>query len=198
MSKAIEILITAMIATVLVFGTLFIAVSVAYADTPNTVRINIKGPITKFVRPETKLAHKGHIIIDIDSPGGSVAAGLELVEYIETMRTLHNVTVSCNVGEMAASMAFYVLTFCDYRYTKRKTKLLWHAPYIGMYVGRITVPMLHNYLMVLRELSDKLYTDMFDRMNVPEKFFAEYFYSSLFIYAEDLNHKDPKFLNFLD
>jgi ATP-dependent protease ClpP protease subunit len=68
------------------------------------------------------------VVVDIDSPGGSVTAGLDLVETFNAARDA-GVTVECRVGPraMAASMAAAFLeTACDVRIMSPTASLLFH------------------------------------------------------------------------
>lgn len=67
------------------------------------------------------------LIIEWNSPGGSVGAGFELAKSIENSP----VPVICVVDGMAASMAFYILQSCDVRAMTRRSVMMAHEPSIG-------------------------------------------------------------------
>lgn len=64
-----------------------------------------------------------HIVIN--SPGGVVYAGYQLVQAMDIARQ-RGVKVVCTVGVMAASMAFQLLPHCSERYAMKNTLLLFH------------------------------------------------------------------------
>jgi ATP-dependent protease ClpP protease subunit len=68
---------------------------------------------------------KKPINIIINSPGGSVAAGMQIVQAISIAKS-RGVTVRCAVTVLAASMAFTVLNECSERYALSNSLLLFH------------------------------------------------------------------------
>jgi ATP-dependent protease ClpP protease subunit len=72
----------------------------------------------------------GHdVVIVIDSPGGSVGAGFEIIKAIEK----HQGEVICKVEGpgIAASMAAALLQSCDKRIMSKRSLLLLHEPSSG-------------------------------------------------------------------
>jgi ATP-dependent protease ClpP protease subunit len=63
--------------------------------------------------------------IVIDSPGGSVLAGMQLMNRMKALQS-RGTKLSCYVSGIAASMAFQILTACDKRIVLKKSSLLWH------------------------------------------------------------------------
>ena len=68
---------------------------------------------------------KSPISIIINSPGGSVLAGLQLVEAIHVAQN-RGVSINCAVTTLAASMAYVILSECDKRYAFNNSLLLFH------------------------------------------------------------------------
>ena len=66
------------------------------------------------------------ILIEINSGGGSVDAGLSISKSIERS----NIPISCVVDGEADSMAFYILQSCDIRMMTRRSVLMIHGPAI--------------------------------------------------------------------
>lgn len=66
------------------------------------------------------------IYLSINSPGGSVMAGMLIVDSMEQAK-LRGVKFHCVVGAVAASMAFQILAHCDYRYAMPNANLLFHS-----------------------------------------------------------------------
>lgn len=62
------------------------------------------------------------LIIEIDSGGGSYPAGFRISKAIEAAPF----PVYCVVDGMAASMAYYILQSCDFRYMTKRSTLMIH------------------------------------------------------------------------
>ncbi len=71
---------------------------------------------------EANSLHPKKIVLPINSGGGSVQAGWELIKAIETSKA----PVVCVVESMAASMAFATLQSCSERIVTRKSSLMAH------------------------------------------------------------------------
>lgn len=67
------------------------------------------------------------ILLEINSPGGSVYAGMKLAKVIE-MFGLSGTPVTCVVDGVAASMAFYILQACQARIMTDRSILMAHEP----------------------------------------------------------------------
>lgn len=64
------------------------------------------------------------IVVEINTPGGSVGAGMEMGKAIERSP----VPVVCVVDGMAASMGLYILQSCDVRTMTKRSLLMGHEP----------------------------------------------------------------------
>lgn len=64
------------------------------------------------------------LVIDINTPGGSVMAGQRIGKAIEESR----VPVYCISDGMAASMGFYIMQSCEHRLMTKRTMLMAHGP----------------------------------------------------------------------
>lgn len=71
------------------------------------------------------------IVIEFDTPGGSVMAGQRLAKAIERSKA----PVVCVVDGMAASMGFYLLQSCDTRVMTKRSILMAHEPAISTQVS---------------------------------------------------------------
>jgi ATP-dependent protease ClpP protease subunit len=67
------------------------------------------------------------ILLDINSPGGEVGAGIRLSKVIEIFG-LGNIPVVCLVDTQASSMAFYILQSCTVRLMTDRSLLMAHEP----------------------------------------------------------------------
>ena len=66
----------------------------------------------------------------INSPGGSVIAGMFFLNRMSALRD-RGTTFNCYVLDVAASMAFQILTQCDSRSALPTSFLLWHGVRVG-------------------------------------------------------------------
>lgn len=93
--------------------------------------------------------------IVLDSPGGSVMAGLRLIELM-TAAQARGVKFDCVVHHMAASMAFQILTQCDERLTYDGALLLWHGARVFIQDDVMTGMSAHHLAMELEEIDAHL------------------------------------------
>jgi ATP-dependent protease ClpP protease subunit len=96
---------------------------------PRTLRVEgvILGNAIDLAHKVERMSSDSSAPIDllINSPGGSVEAGLQLVEAIHIAQG-RGVTVRCAVSTLAASMAFIILNECSERYALSNSLLLFH------------------------------------------------------------------------
>lgn len=106
----------------------------------------------------------GDVTIRIDSPGGSVGAGLELVKAIDA----HVGTVTCYVprGGEAASMAFILLQVCDVRLVHEASILMAHGVIASP--GPSSVEELEALVQIMRTLNTAMAEIMCARAIFPE------------------------------
>lgn len=95
--------------------------------------------MTGYAQKFDELADSGAKQIDlvINSPGGEVFAGLDLLKHLETTKAIHGIHVTCTVDMMAASMGFVILqdSVCDARLATRRSIFLGHNS-SGEYSGK--------------------------------------------------------------
>lgn len=136
------------------------------------------------------------IYVVINSPGGSVFAGLQFISALDQVRS-QGVEVRCVVPGMAASMAFQILIHCDKRYALRYSLLLWHPVRVA------------GFMVITPDTALALYTDMaaIEALMVPELITALGMPESEFYYhyrqetmwtAASLALAAPKFLEIVD
>jgi len=107
---------------------------------PRTVRVTgeINGAILDVAAKLDKMSKesKQPINIIINSPGGSVPAGLQLVEALHIAQS-RGVKIRCAVTTLAASMAYILLSQCDERYALANSLLLFHPARSFIFMGAI-------------------------------------------------------------
>jgi len=136
--------------------------------------VNIKGQIRDNINywreDVTKIAKTStRVNLVISSPGGSVYTGIMFVENMKRLQS-RGKKFYCVVDRLAMSMAFVILSVCDYRYILNSSLLLFHPSRMGMdgYVtaksSKLTakqLEMFDTYLDTLQrpvlKLSDKIY-----------------------------------------
>lgn len=113
-------------------------------------------------------------LILIDSPGGSVPAGQQMIDIMEIEKKA-GVKQVCVVTGMAASMAFNLLTHCDVRVAVPKARLLAHKIAIVLPpFFRITVPNMQRLIKDLDPIDA-----VFDRENAAALHMSQYEYEKL-------------------
>ncbi len=134
---------------------------------------------------------KKPISIVINSPGGSIYVGLQLMSAIDVVQK-RGVKVRCFVPVIAASMAFQILSVCDERYTLQYSLLLFHparAPLMGSY----TYDELEYQGAQLRQLDNKLKNDLAKRIGMPRKEFDYHYQHETLWLAPDLSARTDDF-----
>lgn len=101
----------------------------APATAASVQRYMMSGPVTDESAKETveflqSSDDADAVVLEIDTPGGDVAAGMQIVHAIEEASPL----VVCVVDGDAASMGFAILQSCDQRLMTRRSKLMAHEP----------------------------------------------------------------------
>lgn len=116
----------------------------------------LRGPITdqSVAKTMTELAEVSKrtnktkpIYLVIDSPGGSVIAGLDLIDFAEALpQKIHTITL------FSASMAFHTVQNLDKRYILRQGTLMSHRAYTRGMGGQFDGELESRYKMIKRKL----------------------------------------------
>lgn len=106
------------------------------------------------------------VVIEWDSPGGSVFAGFALSKAIAK----HPATVVCVVDGMAASMAAYLLESCDVRLMTRDSLIMFHEPSAS---GAGKAGEFEELARTLRAINEALVAHCVAKMNITEEEFVE-------------------------
>lgn len=80
------------------------------------------------------------VVIDINSVGGSMAAGFNIAKRIENS----SVRVVCIADGEVDSMAFYILQSCDQRYMTKRSVLMIHNPLYSRNLEMASNDEIHN------------------------------------------------------
>ena len=102
------------------------------------------------------------IYIYIDSPGGSVVAGLQFINNMDWLIG-QGKSINC-IAKSAYSMAFIILQHCNNRYVIKSSILMQHQ----MSLSGINGPLnnLGNYIEMIKSISDSLDSSMSARLNL--------------------------------
>jgi ATP-dependent protease ClpP protease subunit len=104
------------------------------------------------------------ILLELNSPGGSVEAGFKLAKAIENS----HVPVVCVVDGEAASMSFFLLQSCDVRLMTKRSRLMAHQPSMsGNFRG--TEEEWRNVAEALRVLTIAMSEHMCHKLKMPIK-----------------------------
>lgn len=107
--------------------------------------------------------HAEAIILEINTPGGSVDAGFKLAKYMENSP----VPIVCVVDQEAASMGFYLLQSCTVRTMTKRSILMAHEPAIrGGGAGDGHENSWRSIAEVLHAMSRAMAEHMTHRMNI--------------------------------
>lgn len=150
----------------------------------------------KVLRYADRADRVGVIEVVINSPGGSVFAGLQFVNAINLAQA-RGITIRCYVAGMAASMAFQILAECDERYALRYSLLLWHP----VRVAGILVITPERAKALASELA-RIEADLLEPIQrelalSEEEFMWHYLHETMWT-AEGLDKVSPDFLQIID
>lgn len=96
---------------------------IARAKVDTAITAELSEAFVSFMT-EARIAGADAVIVEINSPGGSVSAGFKMAKAIEESP----LAVVCIVDGDAASMAFYLLQSCDLRVMTDRSVLMAHEP----------------------------------------------------------------------
>ena len=138
---------------------------------------------------------KDPIYLVINSPGGSVIAGLQVISAMRIVRH-RGVTIKCVVPMMAASMAFQIFAECDERYAFDNSLLLWHP--IRVFMQGPLTPKEAKDIARMMELYEKHMVDvLLDRLDISREVFDYHYYSETLHLGIGLKEIAPGFLTLI-
>lgn len=148
--------------------------------------VSIKGPIdeysaSRFISKINKI-DENIIFVYFDSPGGDVASGQKMIQYINYKKHT-NKTVACVVWT-AHSMAFNILQYCTFRYVLPDSKMMQHQISSKNINGNIEN--INSYLKITNHLYDKLILDASKRIGISHKQFRENINNDWYLYGQDI------------
>lgn len=178
---------------------------VTYADpVVNQRLLYLQGEITgQTIAPlkdalEKAVTGKGRapITIVINSPGGSVIAGMAFINRMQAVKAL-DMDINCYVLDVAASMAFQVLTQCTNRYTLPTSFLLWHGVRMGTRQP-ITTALARSIADDLQRMDEVVLMQLDDSLSLSSDVIRKHFEHETLWSGVGLHAADPKFITPLD
>jgi ATP-dependent Clp protease protease subunit len=117
----------------------------------------------------------------INSPGGDVLAGLDIINYIKSLQQ-RNKKVVC-IAHNAISMAFVVFQYCSLRYILYSSTLMQHQMYLGL-KGKLQE--INSRMSYLNVLEAKLNKDQALRLNMSLPEFTQIIQNDWWLYGDSI------------
>lgn len=135
---------------------------------------------------------KADIDVLIDSPGGSIMHGAQIVQAIQSAQ-FRGYKIRCTVTNRAASMAFIILTYCSERYVLSSTMLLWHPPRAGV-MGQLTPDQAAQLHKILKDIVRRFDAHAITVLGVTKEYYNRHRDIETWHVADVLQHEiDSKF-----
>jgi ATP-dependent protease ClpP protease subunit len=173
---------------------------VLHVDSSRT--LSISGQIIDLNEEYSQLASfanesKEPIYILIDSPGGSVLAGIKFIQMMDRLKS-EGIEIHCSVYGMAASMAMHIFGNCSHRYAFETSLLLWHPAYIFLRGHPVTEKEAKRLGTQLKFLTEILEKRLRKELALPDEVYDDYYYNEYFVSGGHLNSISPKFMKLID
>ena len=138
-------------------------------------------------------ARYDNIYIYINSPGGDVIAGLEIINYIKSLQA-RSKQVLC-IAHNAMSMAFAIFQYCSQRYILYSSSLMQHQMSLGV-KGKLYD--INSRMSYLNSLESTLNQDQATRLELTSERFAQLIQNDWWLYAGDIigNNAADKMVSF--
>lgn len=153
--------------------------------------IGIASEIEELASASTKPIH-----IIINSPGGSVATGSQILSSIEMAKN-RGITVKCYVPVLAASMGFQVLVHCSERYALKYALLLFHPMKMSSNSPMTKEDLLYNSQR-LREWEQPFIDDLLKALDISTEIFMYNYRNETLWMGFEFQTLSPKFLTIVD
>lgn len=134
--------------------------------------------LTKLNLIETK---HNTIYLYLNSPGGDVMAGLEIINYIKSLQS-RDKQIIC-IAHNAMSMAFVIFQYCSKRYILYSSTLMQHQMALGV-KGKLYD--INSRMSYLNSLELKINQDQATRLNISLDKFTKLIQNDWWMYSEDI------------
>jgi len=136
--------------------------------------------------------------IIIDSPGGSIIAGMLLVNTMKRVQS-RGTTIRCVVPRYAASMAYQLFSYCSERYMFAESFVLWHAPRVYIMFGVFLPEDAAKLARGLQEWESVLLRQLRISMKVyNRRRFFQYYDEEKFVLGSELEELTRDFVTIID
>lgn len=125
------------------------------------------------------------LYIYINSPGGDVMAGLEIINYIKSMQE-QDKKIIC-IAHNAMSMAFVIFQYCSSRYILYSSTLMQHQMSLGVKGKLYDINSRLNYL---NTLETQLNQDQANRLNISLDNFTRLIANDWWLYSSNIIHNN--------
>lgn len=162
-----------------------------------------RGNILKLGKHLIQVAQSGQKQVDmvINSPGGEVVTGFLFINAMEYAKS-QGLRIRCFVPDVAASMAFSILTHCNERYALKRSFLLWHRARVvlgGLFGAAMTGPQLTTIGLELESLDKLILKEVLATVRGQNEMWIRYHFEAETLHvAEQLAEASPKFLKAVD
>ena len=134
------------------------------------------------------------ITLIINSPGGSIVAGLQIISAMRVAKARGN-EIHCVVPILAASMGFQIFINCDKRYTLTESLLLFHPATTGLQGNKEEVLYASERLKAIEE---PLIKDLFRVLRMPKDVFIYHYKNQTMWIAPELKTLCPHLFIIVD
>ena len=146
-----------------------------------TNNLMIKGPInnelsSKFIYELNLLENKKNVYVYIDSPGGSIDDGMQIVAQIKKYK------LSC-IAEKAYSMGFIIFQACKNRYIMSHSRLMQHQLSYGI---RDEKRKIDNYVRFVDSMEKQIVKEQAERIGIDEDEFIDKTLNEWWLYGNDI------------
>jgi ATP-dependent Clp protease protease subunit len=156
--------------------------------------IGSRGAINTAMQIE-RLSNDGKpITLIINSPGGSITAGVQIISALKVAKARGN-EIRCVVPVLAASMGFQIFINCDVRYTLSGSLLLFHPATSGVDGNKDEMLYASERLKAIEE---PLIKDLFRVLRMPKDVFIYHYKNQTMWIAPEMKALCPHLFTIVD
>lgn len=140
------------------------------------------------------------IDIIINSPGGEAITGFLFINMMEAAKA-RGMQLKCFVPEIAASMAFSILSHCSERHALARSFLLWHHARVvvgGMFGAALTSSELSAMGHDLEKMDSTILNETIDALGIDPKVVKYHFDNETLHIGSDLGQLAPDYITIHD
>ena len=150
-------------------------------------------PVQKALENWSTSGDRRDITLVISSPGGEVTSGTRFINQMKQAQSV-GIEFNCYVLDMAASMAFQILTHCDTRHSMDTSYLLWHGVRVGLMFAIVTQEVAQAMYLDLRRFNDTITAQLRSALSLPDRDIRKHFLAETLWSGKQLADADPGFI----